>query len=49
MLSKELKDLEINRIIRTTVLEKAPITVEYLLTEAGHSFQSVLGSMLNGF
>ncbi len=46
MLSKELKDLEMNGIIRRTVLETAPITVEYELTEAGHSFQSVLDSML---
>lgn len=46
MLSKELKDLEMNGIIKRTVFDTTPVTVEYELTPSGISFQSVLDSML---
>ncbi|MBI1836157.1 MAG: helix-turn-helix transcriptional regulator [Flavobacteriia bacterium] len=46
MLSKELKDLEMNGIIKRTVYNTIPVSVEYELTESGHSFQSVLDAML---
>ncbi|MBE8714777.1 winged helix-turn-helix transcriptional regulator [Sphingobacterium hungaricum] len=42
MLSKELKDLEINKLIRRTVLDTHPITVQYELTEYGQKLQSVI-------
>src|ERR1700710_3316935 len=39
MLSKELKELEINQLITRTVLATQPITVEYELTEHGNTLQ----------
>ncbi len=35
MLSKELKELEINQLVKRTVLDTQPITVQYELTEHG--------------
>ena len=35
MLSKELKELEINKLIIRTVLNTQPVTVEYQLTKHG--------------
>ena len=46
MLSKELRDLEANGIVRRTVYDSIPVTVEYELTKSGHSFQKVLDVML---
>lgn len=46
MLSKELRDLESNGIVKRTVINTVPVTVEYELTETGHSFQKVLDVML---
>ncbi|MCD0472335.1 helix-turn-helix domain-containing protein [Flavobacterium sp. JAS] len=36
MLSKELKELEINQLAKRTVLDIQPITVQYELTEHGN-------------
>jgi DNA-binding HxlR family transcriptional regulator len=41
VLSKELKDLEINQLVTRTVLNKQPITVEYAITEYGHTLKNV--------
>jgi len=46
MLSKELKDLEVNGIITRTVYNTTPVTVEYELTESGDSFKMVLDVMV---
>lgn len=46
MLSKELKDLELNGIVRRTVHDTTPVTVEYELTPSGRSFRCVLESMV---
>lgn len=46
MLSKELKDLEINGIVKRTVHDTIPVTVEYELTESGRSLNSVLDAMI---
>jgi len=46
MLSKELKDLEMNKIVSRTVYDTTPVTVEYELTDAGYSFQRVLDVMV---
>jgi len=46
MLSKELKDLEINGIVKRTVYPTTPVTVEYELTESGKTFHSVLDVMV---
>lgn len=42
MLSKELKELEINQLIKRTVYDTFPPTVNYTLTEHGHSLDSVI-------
>ena len=46
MLSKELKDLEINGIIRRTVHDTIPVTVEYELTASGKTLNNVLDVMI---
>lgn len=46
MLSKELKDLEINGIVKRTVYDSIPVMVEYELTESGRSLNSVLDAMI---
>ncbi len=46
MLSKELKDLEMNGIVTRTVYDTIPVTVEYELTKSGQSFHKVLDVML---
>ncbi|MFA9187443.1 helix-turn-helix domain-containing protein [Flavobacterium sp. FBOR7N2.3] len=46
MLSKELKDLEMNGIVKRTVYDTTPITVEYELTESGKLLSDVLDKML---
>jgi DNA-binding HxlR family transcriptional regulator len=47
MLSKELKDLEINGIVKRTVHDTIPVTVEYELTESGQSLRDVLDVMIS--
>lgn len=46
MLSKELRDLEANGIVKRTVHDTVPVTVEYELTPPGYCFQKVLDVML---
>jgi len=46
MLSKELKDLEMNGIVTRTVYDTIPVTVEYELTKSGQSFSKVLDVMV---
>ncbi len=47
MLSKELKDLEVNGIIKRQVYDTMPVTVEYSLTDAGRRLRLVLDSMVD--
>lgn len=42
MLSKELRDLEVNHLISRTVLNTRPVTVEYQITEFGKSLAPVI-------
>jgi|SRR5690554_4672561 len=42
MLSKELKELEINKLITRTVLDTKPITVEYTLTPHGKTLRTII-------
>ncbi|MDZ4845059.1 MAG: helix-turn-helix domain-containing protein [Chitinophagales bacterium] len=42
MLSKELRDLEINQLITRTVYDTKPVTVEYELTPYGRSLETVM-------
>jgi len=46
MLSKELKDLEMNGIVKRTVYDTIPVSVEYELTESAKSLGEVLDKML---
>ena len=42
MLSKELKELEINKLVKRTVLDTQPITVQYELTEHGSTLKTII-------
>ena len=42
MLSKELKELEMNKLITRTVLNTQPVTVEYNLTDYGKTLQNII-------
>src|SRR5690554_7801452 len=42
MLSKELKELEINKLIKRTVLYTQPVIVKYELTDHGLTFQTIV-------
>lgn len=46
MLSKELRDLENNGIVKRTVQNTVPVTIQYELTESGYCFKKVLNVML---
>jgi DNA-binding HxlR family transcriptional regulator len=46
MLSKELKELELNGIVKRTVYNTTPVSVEYELTNSGKSIGDVLDKML---
>lgn len=46
MLSKELKELELNGIIRRTVYDSSPVIVEYELTRSAEKLGDVLDKML---
>lgn len=45
MLSKELKDLEMNQLVRRTVYDTMPVTVEYALTDYGETLKKVIGEL----
>lgn len=47
MLSKELKALEMNHLIKRTVYDTFPPTVEYSITEHGKSLEKVLTELGN--
>lgn len=47
MLSKELKELEINGIVERKVYNQTPVLIEYLLTESGKNITSVIDSMID--
>ena len=42
MLSKELKELEINQLVTRTVLDTQPVTVEYKLTDHGLTLRTII-------
>jgi len=45
MLSKELKELEVNKLIKRTVLDTQPITVNYNLTEYGMTLKTIITNL----
>lgn len=46
MLSKELKELELNGIVRRIVHDTRPVLIEYELTESGLGLTDVIDSMV---
>ena len=46
MLSKELKELELNGIVKRTVYDSIPVTIEYELTESAKQLSDVMNSMI---
>lgn len=47
MLSKELKELEINGIVQRKVYDQTPVLIEYVLTESGKNLIDVVDTMLD--
>ncbi len=47
MLSKELKELEMNQLVKRTVYDSKPVAVEYELTHYGASLDEVLDALMN--
>lgn len=47
MLSKELKELEINHLVKRTVYDTMPVTVEYSLTDYGKTLKKVINELYN--
>ncbi|MFP5439572.1 MAG: winged helix-turn-helix transcriptional regulator [Bacteroidia bacterium] len=46
-LSKELRELEQNKLVKRTVLDTQPVTIHYSLTEYGWSLQSLIHDLAN--
>jgi DNA-binding HxlR family transcriptional regulator len=45
MLSKELRELEMNQLVKRTVYDAVPVVVEYELTKYGDSLDSVISEL----
>lgn len=45
MLSKELRDLEINKLIKRTVLDTQPVTIHYQLTDYGLTLKTIINDL----
>lgn len=45
MLSRELKEMELNYLVKRTVLDTTPVTVQYELTEYGQSLKPVIENL----
>jgi DNA-binding HxlR family transcriptional regulator len=45
MLSKELRELEMNQLVKRTVYDTIPVSVEYELTKHGRSLQQVMKAL----
>lgn len=45
MLSKELKDLEMNKLVKRNIYDTFPPTVEYSITEHGQSLKKVINEL----
>lgn len=45
MLSKELRDLEMNKLVKRTVHDSMPVVVEYSLTDYGNSLDKVIDEL----
>ena len=47
MLSKELKELEMNSIVERKVYNQTPVLIEYRLTKSGKDIANVIDSMID--
>ncbi len=47
MLSKELQDMEMNKLINRTVINTKPVTVEYEITEYGQTLERIIDEIAN--
>ena len=47
MLSKELRDLEMNDLVKRTVYDSVPVIVEYSMTSYGRSLENVIAELKN--
>jgi len=47
MLSKELRDLETNQLVKRTVIDTIPVSVEYELTEHGATLRKVIDELMH--
>lgn len=45
VLSRELKDLEMNKLVSRTVKDTQPVTVEYAITDYGNTFKDLIQIM----
>ncbi|MFD2287269.1 transcriptional regulator [Pedobacter petrophilus] len=45
MLSKELKELEVNKLVARTVLNTHPVTIQYELTEHGKTLKTIINNL----
>ena len=45
MLSKELRDLEQNQLVKRTVYDSIPVVVEYSMTDYGRTLQNVIRAL----
>src|SRR5215210_6762698 len=45
MLSKELRDLEMNMLVKRTVYDSVPVVVEYSMTPSGKSLEKLIGEL----
>ena len=45
MLSKELRELESNLLVKRTVYDSIPVVVEYSLTDYGHSLDNIISEL----
>lgn len=47
MLSKELRDLEMNQLVKRTVYDSVPVVVEYSMTNHGKTLEKLIGELRN--
>ena len=47
MLARELKDMELNKLVKRTVYDDIPVLIEYEPTEYCRTFGTIIGEMIN--
>ena len=46
VLAKELKELEVNKLIKRTVFDDYPVTIEYMITEYADTLENLIKEMM---